>query len=183
MPSRFLTLLLVALVPLASAQRKGEPPLPRIDQKACPFECCQFGRWKAEKQIQVFDSWKQQRKKTFTVKRNSTVEAITGVHITHRPDRLRALKSIPEMHIRRGDTVLMYMSHGEGYFDFWVNGFSGNDQIYTSLKCSDEALRNKEALCIESLGKKDWWVQIKDEKGRVGWVQGNKGFSGSDTCG
>jgi hypothetical protein len=56
---------------------------------------------------------------------------------------LRVLKEVPELHMKVDDTVLTYMYHGEGYFDFWVNGYAGNDQIYSPLRCT-EATKNEE---------------------------------------
>ena len=181
--NRFLLLCFAVTVSCASAQKKPKPALPHIDRNACPFECCQFGTWKTKQQIQVFDNWTDVRKKSFTLKKGMAVTVLTGIHITYRPGRLRALRSIPDLHIRKGDVVLTYMYHGEGYFDFWVNGFTGNDQIYTSLKCSDLKKSETEPLCIEASSKTDWWVQIKTKEGRTGWVNGNEGFSGSDACG
>jgi hypothetical protein len=78
------------------------------------------------------------------------------------------------------------MYHGEGYFDFWVNGYSRNDQIYTALRCTEATKKETEETeprCVVDEGDKEWWVRIKTKSGQTGWVEGNIGFDGIDACG
>ncbi len=161
---------------------QAPPPLPQVDRNACPFECCQFGRWTATRKITVYSDWRRSRRPLFDIKNGEAVTAVTGVFVTYRPGRLRALKDIPELHVRAGDTVLTYMYNGEGYFDFWVNGHSGNDQIYTAVPCADAPEKGTEPFCAVDNGDKEWWVRIHTNSGRTGWVKGDGGFDGADSC-
>jgi hypothetical protein len=168
---------------LSLAQQAGPPTLPRVDGNACPFECCQFGRWTATRKIRVYNDWRRFRHRSFEIQKGETVTAITGVHVTYKPGHLRVLKDIPELHMKVGDTVLTYMYHGEGYFDFWINGYSGNDQIYTALRCTEATKKETEPVCVVDEGDKEWWVRIKTSSGQTGWVEGNIGFDGTNACG
>jgi hypothetical protein len=157
------------------------PALPKVDYKACPFECCQFGEWKAEQDVRVYDRWQRKgRKELFTLHEGESVTAITGVHVTYRPGRLKILRDIPDLKLRQGDTVETYMYTGEGYVYFWSNGRMQHDQIFTSLSCSEVG---ENIACLLDHGDKEWWVKLRTKSGRVGWVRGNEGFSGSDACG
>jgi hypothetical protein len=53
-----------------------------------------------------------------------------------------------------------------------------NDQI-VGPPCNEKRNGN---ICTLDEGEKEWWVRIKTKSGRVGWVKGNDGFSGADSC-
>lgn len=176
-----LSLLALFLATLWQVPTAARPALPKVDYKACPFECCQFGEWKAEQDVTVYDRWSRKgRKKLFTVRAGENVSALTGVHVTYRPGRLKILRDIPDLGLREGDTVETYMYSGEGYIHFWSNGKMQHDQIFTSLNCPQAG---EKIACLLDHGDKEWWVKVRTTSGRVGWVRGNEGFSGSDACG
>jgi len=41
------------LGPSLTPQKAAKPELPKIDQNACPFEGCQFGKWTATVPVQI----------------------------------------------------------------------------------------------------------------------------------
>jgi hypothetical protein len=49
------------LDPSITPQKAPNPTLPKIDEKACPFEGCQFGPWTATDQVQLFSTTRKLR--------------------------------------------------------------------------------------------------------------------------
>jgi hypothetical protein len=161
------------------------PALPKIESKACPFECCQFGRWKAEKVIPLFDSWKSGRKQIGSLPAGEAVTGIDGVHVTYSPDIIRVKNNMPALGLRAGDLVLRYMYLGEGAAQFWFNG-----KFYPSLELTAEGQGNQDGDCsgqcdgvIVTRGLKEWWVQVRRKDGSTAWTLGENRFSGMDACG
>lgn len=161
------------------------PALPKIEAKACPFECCQFGRWKAGKAILLFDSWKAGRKQLGSLRPGETVTGIDGVHVTYSPDVIQIKKDMPALGLKAGDRVLRYMYLGEGLAQVWFKG-----KYYPSLDLSAEGKGNQIGDCagqcdgvIVERGKQEWWVKIRRKDGTTGWALGESGFDGMDACG
>lgn len=168
--------------PLLFAQANSAPSLPRIDKNACPFECCQFGQWTANKSVPVFSDWQKGRHKLLTISKGEKVTAVTGIHITYEPGHLRALTNMADINVKPGDTILTYMYRGEGDIDSWANGrWLGDQQLDSVVPCS-QTTKPHEPACMLDRGKKEWWVLIKTSSGKQGWIQGNHGFDGSDGC-
>lgn len=151
------------------------PPLPKVDYKACPLECCTFRAWKVTRKSRVFSSWRESRRRpTGWLQPGAKVAGLTGVHLTFRPDKLRMLRNIPELKLRKGDGVLRLMYQGEGYAQYWSNGnyfpsllFIGDDTIETIQE-----------------GRREWWVQVRMPDGNKGWVLvQDDNFDGMDSCG
>jgi len=44
------------LDPSLTPQKAPKPALPKIDEKACPFEGCQFGAWTATDSVQLYST-------------------------------------------------------------------------------------------------------------------------------
>jgi len=88
-------LLVPQLNPSLTPQKAPKPALPKIDENACPFEGCQFGVWKASDRVQLFSSWKEDRKLVATISKGDSVTAITGVHITFEPSEMQVTMPIP----------------------------------------------------------------------------------------
>jgi hypothetical protein len=161
------------------------PTLPKIDAKACPFECCQFGKWKSTKAIAIFDTWKAGRKQVGSLRAGETVTGVDGVHITYSPDVIRIKSAMPTFGLKAGDRVLRYMYLGEGAAQFWFNG-----KFYPSLELTAEGTGNQDGDCsgqcdgvIVTRGRKEWWVQVRRKDGTTGWTLGSNPFSGMDACG
>ena len=100
---------IAGLALLSPAQQLVPPTLPRVNHNACPFECCQFGRWTAKQNVAAYEEWHRSRHRLFEIQKGQTVTALTGVHVTYKPGHLRAMKAVPELHMKPGDTVLTHM--------------------------------------------------------------------------
>jgi len=184
-------LLLCLLVPLLSAGQAPadksaghEPSLPVVDDHACPFEGCTFGKWVVAHDSTIFSSWKDDQKPVSTLKKGEVVTGLTGVHITYEPDRIQVFKSIPELHLQPGDIILRYMYHGEGFADIWVKGQwkKEYDCSFITEKNGSGCLRDCLAKVISN-GKKDWWVRLKTSQGTIGWAKVAEQFDCMDSLG
>jgi len=169
------------LDPSLTPQKAAKPNLPKIDEKACPFEGCQFGAWTATDYVQLFSTWKEGRKPVMKVSKDEAVTAITGVHITFEPSEIHVTAPIAEYGLKPGDTVYGYMYKGEGFFSGWFNGywvedFDGNGVANAgcSRKCNAKLVKE---------GRVEWWVEIKTNGGTVGWTKDTLKFDGKDALG
>jgi hypothetical protein len=93
--------------------------LPKIDLNACPFEGCQFGTWRARENVQLFSTWKSERKPITTITKGEKVTAVTGVHLTLEPSEIQVTVAIPQYGLESGDMIFGYMYYGEGVFSAW----------------------------------------------------------------
>ena len=161
-----------------------QPPSPVIDNNACPFEGCTFGKWLVTHQTTVFTTWKEDRKPWATLQKGEVVIGLTGVHITWEPDRVQIFKPIPELQLQPGDIILRYMERGEGFADFWVKGQWKKDYDGTFITEKDNSgcLRDCIAKVI-SQGRKDWWVSLKTSQAKIGWVKVERQFKCMDSLG
>jgi len=160
----------------------AEPPLPVINYRACPFEGCSFRRWMVLKDVALYSNWKEDRKLVSTLRPSEVVIGITGVHITHEPDRIQILQPLPELQLQPGDIELRYMSHGEGFADLWTKGkwLRQHDCSFVTEKDSTGCRFDCSAKVI-SVGRKDWWVQIKTAQGQTGWAKSEDQFDCTDS--
>jgi hypothetical protein len=155
-----------------------------VDEGGCPFECCTYGKWKAEQSTKLFAEPKKGSKEVGAIRKGTQVTAVTGeVH------------SLPvEFIVRKkhegyspGDILQVYSYVGEGNFKVWINGKLGQESLAIGRgggPTGDEC--RKDADCWGELKKpldSVWWVKIKTKEGLVGWTNEPNKFSGKDSCG
>ena len=182
---RFIAVLLARqLNPSLTPHKAEKPALPKVDENACPFEGCQFGAWTATGEVQLYSTWKSDRKPVSKVGNGDSVMALTGVHLTLEPEEVQVTAPIADYGLKPGDIVFGYMNLGEGVFNAWFNGnwvdeFDGSGIIGPDHSgCS----RNCNAKLLKP-GRFEWWVQIKTKDGRTGWTQETDKFDGKDALG
>jgi hypothetical protein len=117
--SYLLFLCLVQCCPVISqnhsaSQETNPPALPVIDHDACPFEGCTFGEWSAKKRNAAVHHVKADRVQIGNLIKGQKVDGLTGVHVTKKPDTIRALVDMPELSLKKGETFFRYMYRGEG---------------------------------------------------------------------
>jgi len=161
-----------------------QPSLPVIDSAACPFEGCKFGKWIVTHSSPIFSSWKNDEKPVATLKKGAIVTALTGIHITHEPDRILIVKPIPALGLQPGDVILRYMYRGEGFADIWVKGAwkKEYDCSFITEKDGSGCSRDCSAKVISD-GRKDWWVRVKTAHGSIGWAKVKDQFDCMDALG
>ena len=173
--------LLFSLFTGVSAQERA--PRALTDEGACPFECCQYGRWTTTKATPAFTSPGAKRA-AFTIPVGTTVTALTGyVRTVGQP----FVVTRPHAPYKSGDTLMVYTYHGEGMFSVWHRGKTLMEDLGFSpyggtggKRCTDKE------HCWGTLSgelQSDWWVQVRLENGKTAWVLGSNGFQGQDACG
>lgn len=147
------------------------PALPFFDWNACPFEGCTYGKWTADARIDVFDTWKPNRKRVATLLPKTVVTGLSGVAITYKPGVIRLNRDIPQDGLRRGDTILTYTYRGEGFSAVWFKGRFYREYDISFAKWPDgTGCRTDCAATYVDLGRKSWWAKVKMGSGAVGWI-------------
>ena len=180
MPSILAALAVLAsaatLVSAQSLPREG-PPLPFEDYGACPFELCSYGAWTARETSAVRRDRRRESPVAFRIARGETVTALTGVVVTRKAGRVQF--RIPHemnstsgiVRVEPGQTLYLLTYLGEGFTKAWFNG-----RLYDDLDGSeffDAACEDDPRRCAGTIVEKpqrEWWVQVRDATGRVGWT-------------
>ena len=181
----FFCLFAIAAAQVQPAKNSGsEPALPVVDDNACPFEGCSFGKWIVKKDFMLFSTWKKERTTVATAKKGQVVTGLTGVHITYEPDRIQVLRPLAELGLQPGDVLLRYMYVGEGFANIWAKGHWWKEYDCSFITESDGSgcARNCSAKVI-STGRKAWWVQVKTSDGLTGWTESDDQFDCMDSLG
>ena len=179
----FLPILLLAfqLSPALTPTKTPKPVLPKIDQNACPFEGCRFGKWIVHEPVQIYDTWKSGRKLLGTLAKGEQVTAVTGIHITFQPAEIQVTAPIREYNLKPGDTVFGYMSIGEGFFNAWFNGFWVEEFDGSGIQTPNgEGCRHNCNAKLLKATRSEWWVMVKMTNSTVGWTKEGNKFEGSD---
>jgi hypothetical protein len=157
------------------------PSLPVIDEGACPFEGCTFGKWTVTKETPLYSSWKEDRTVIGKLTGGETVVGLTGVHITKKPDKIQVLVDMPKLGLRRGEIIFRYMFRGEGFADLWAHGewMQEADCSFITEADGDGCARDCSAKVVEN-GAKEWWVKVRTNSGQVGWAKAEDNFDGMD---
>jgi hypothetical protein len=168
----------VQLNPSLTPRKAPKPTLPKVDEKACPFEGCQFGVWTALQPAQLYSTWKPERKPLRMLAKNEKVTALTGVDITFEPAEIEVTAAMPDYGLKPGDRVFGYMNLGEGFFNAWFNGL-WVDEFDGSGVAGAGCNRNCNAKLLKE-GRSEWWVQVKTKDGAIAWVKYDDNFDGID---
>jgi hypothetical protein len=174
-------LLAAQLDPAITPQTAPKPTLPKIEENACPFEGCQFGSWTAHEQVQLYSTWKPDRKPVSTIAKGDEVTAVTGIYITFEPSEIQVTAPMPDYGLKPGDMVFGYMSHGEGFFSAWFNGYWVELFDGSGIETTDDSGCHRK--CNAKLlkpGRAEWWVEVKAQDGTIGWTKDSDKFDGSD---
>jgi hypothetical protein len=172
-----LVLLLVQAVSPA-----GPPKLPFVDRGACPFECCQYARWTAERGTAAFKSQSTKSGQAFAIESGKTITAMTGEVITRRAGIVRVLKptTFAGEEVPAGAVLYVLHSGGEGTALYWFNGRTHWAELFAD---SVHKATDGFPWDVLSVPSTEWWVKVRNERGVTGWVLNPRGFKGMDGCG
>jgi hypothetical protein len=152
------------------------PKLPFKDFGACPFECCQYRAWTANKDTVIYKEMRDNSSVAFQIKRREKVTGLTGVVITTKSEQVKALKNFMmdngKIPIKKGDILYTLTYRGEGFYLISYKGKNFDDEIFDEAK-----------LKVLSQPKSVWWVKIKNRKGQIGWTRLPENFDNMDACG
>jgi hypothetical protein len=166
------------------------PPVPFEDAGACPGEGCVYREWTAKAVVNVRTERRPNARIGFTLRGNEKVTAITGVVVTLKAGRVefREPKDVSSasgpVHFEPGDTLYLLTYEGEGFTKAWFKG-----KLYVSLDAADfynGVCDFRPSRCIGKIVEKsrtEWWVQIRNRLGAVGWTNEPEKFNGKDALG
>ena len=160
--------------PAGPATVQPAPPtglvFPYEDAGACPTDGCRYGRWVAVRSLTVHRTREAGAAAVFRVGAGEAVDAVTGVVVTLRPGRARAIAPIEVEGVRvaTGEHVLLLHSAGKGAYKVSARGAV----VDTAL---DVAGRH---LAVLSEPRTVWWVQVRNRRGEVGWTSQPEAFGG-----
>lgn len=177
----YVVLLAAQLNPSLTPQKAPQPALPKIDENACPFEGCQFGKWTALRSVPLYSTWKPDRKILRHIAKGEAVTALTGINIVLEPMEIEVTAPMPEYGLEPGDMVFGYMNHGEGVFSAWFKGYWVEEFDGSGVQSPDGSgcLRDCRAV-LRKEGRSEWWVKIRTKDGVIGWVKDTGSFDGKD---
>jgi hypothetical protein len=172
------------------APRSAGPPIPYEDVGACPFEGCVYREWVANNAVTLRADRKAAAPAAFSIRAGEKVAALGGVVITTRPGRVEfdmpadVDASGGPIRVEAGQTLYLLTSEGEGYMKAWLNG-----RLYDSVDTStfaNGACAGGPRPCVGRLVEPwqfEWWVQIRDDSGRIGWTHEPEKFDNKDALG
>ena len=152
------------------------PAIPYEDVGACPFECCVYRQWIANKATVLHADRRSNSPVIFNVRKGEKVTAITGVVITTRvgtammlkPDTLGPARR--NLSLKAGDVLYLLTYEGEGFYKVW---FKGSMFSYGLDDPSVKILSNPQSV---------WWVKMRNKQGQIGWRNQPENFDNKDQC-
>lgn len=161
----------------------ARPKVPHMTKGICPFEKCKYGEWTSGRLMFARRGQNRKSAVVFRIRPKEHFTAITGDVITRRFGviRLRRTLSLPaeNMTILAGSTLYTLYEYGEGETLFWFNGtFASADLYGNSVHAANDDYPWDTLLAPVY----DWWLQVRNRNGIVGWVLNPSEFSdaGSD---
>lgn len=165
---------------------QNSPSLPYVNEGVCPFECCQYGKWTATKEITVFSRPDQKSAELFTINKDEEFVAETGYVLTVSTGKWAMLDTLKLDRLYKGKNKIvypgdtLYVLHylGEGYYKVWYKGdeYEGPEDFwnpYSGRKVSEQI----------DLERTEWWVKTKNKAGLEGWFLKEGNVWGLDACG
>ena len=156
------------------AKGQSVPPMPFVDNGACPFECCTYREWSVDKATAVRSAMRDGASIAFRLKKGERVRGVTGVVITSQPGEVRVLKrtKIGRVTANPGDTLYLLTYIGEGFHKVWFKGKITEEETFDETKF--KAVRQPKSV---------WWVKVKNSRGQIGWSKSPDDFGNKDQCG
>ncbi len=185
-----LTILLSANLTAAEIST-DKPTIPFFDWGACPFECCTYKEWTAKRDVNIYKDRSGKSEISFRVKSGQSVRGLTGVVITTAYGITKISKPLqigytadsktPQLSLKAGDIVYTLHYEGEGNDVFWYKGKTYSDQIAIPDNAWG-APPNSETVKIISRPQTEWWAQVQDKDGNLGWTKETDAFAHIDAC-
>jgi hypothetical protein len=179
-----IALLLLFFADVAAA--RTTPELPFQQWGACPTECCRYGPWRANSSVTARTA-PGARNVAFSIARGERVDALTGVVITREAgvvvlERPYTVESKSGGNVTLPANARVYVLHngGEGVDSVWYRGATYRAELYATAVSAATAAYPRRVL---SVPRYEWWVKVRNGRGKVGWVRDPLDFLGQGECG
>jgi hypothetical protein len=174
----------------ASHPAFAQPPMPIITG-GCPMEYCSLGEWQATRATPVLREPRTDADTAFLLIPGDSVVALSnrqqisrpGIVVFRRTHAFRVLdrkiNDFVQLTVPAGDTVYVTAISSEMTDSYlWYRGVScpnssGLD-VYSERRATDE-----QPYDVLSLPTSEWWVDVRDRRGQVGWVLNPWHFDGA----
>ena len=152
--------------------------------RGCPFECCQYGRWRFETLVALHAAPRDQADSVGIIRAGVEVAADSGFVFLHPPGlavitdpTVAASYLTSEVSFASGDSLELLDYLGEGHRNVRWHG-----RILDVSEAWDSTGRYGARLVREPV--QTWWVHVTDERtGHRGWVlMEGVHADGSDAC-
>lgn len=161
------------------------PELPYLIDGACPFECCTYGSWTAERALTAYSTPGDTTGVAFTIEAGTSFEADSGyvavtqagLAIVDQP--MQVWRGAEDSRaVAPGDTLYLLDYVGEGIYNAWLADSLYQIEPAVSSVPDYRTLREPEQT---------WWVHTVLPDGRAGWLwmdqNRNGAVGGYDACG
>jgi hypothetical protein len=185
-------LVLAACSHAASVARRASdaPPVPYEDPGACPFEGCTYREWTTNAAVDIRADRRAGAPVAFRLGAGEKIAAVTGVVVTIKPGRAQFREAVTldtsdgRVDVTPEDTLYLLTYLGEGNFKVWLRGrfyayVDGADFMNGACDRFPDRCRGS----IVEKAQSEWWVQIRNKAGRVGWTDQADKFDGKDALG
>jgi hypothetical protein len=178
------------IVSRAQPSTSLQPPVPFEDVGACPFEGCIYREWIARQAVAIRTAGRINAPVAFRVRAGEKATALTGVVITVKAGRVQFRRpqdlssSDGTIRVVQGETLYLLTYQGEGFSKVWFKGRLYRDVDITGFftgVCEDDPNRCTGEIIEQS--QTEWWVQIRNRAGKVGWTHEPEKFDGKDALG
>ena len=175
---------------LQSSRPAAGPPMPFEDRGACPGEGCIYREWTTRAAVTVRVDRRASAPVAFRLPAREKVMALTGVVVTLKAGRVQFRRAADlstatsRIHIEPGQTLFLLTYQGEGVTKAWFNG-----RYYTDvdgvdfLNAACEVQPDRCAGKVVERSRTEWWVQVRNRAGAVGWTNEPEKFDGKDALG
>lgn len=151
-----------------------------VDSGACPFECCKYGTWTAIEPVPAFLSPGNNDSLTCMISAGESFHAITGeAHVMP----VNFLFETQVDNFNFGDTISLLNYLGEGVFKAKTK-MGQVISIELDFSPYEKPKNGKESKLGRLLQPYtfQWWVKIKCQNGKFGWIDARQNISGRDGC-
>lgn len=148
-----------------AADRSGAPQFPYVNVGACPGEACYYNvEFIAKEDTVARRGHGKNDGVAYSVRKGQRLFGTNGVIVTHKPGIQRAIRdcTVGDLVLKRGDSIYDLHYVALGHFKAF---YKGHVVTYD---------HNAAADCLKEEQKLDssWWVEVEDEQGRKGWIEG-----------
>jgi hypothetical protein len=190
---------IAAAIGVACTGQQPPPSARRVERRAyadsgaCPFECCQYGRWRADTAVILHAAPDSGSRTVGVLAAGDTVDAPTGfVRTVPTPlvvKRPAGQTTRGDYLYQPGETLWVYTYLGEGTYRARRDTGAFFEDMFEPGAV--EGVHRTEAACrADSLcwavftppTETVWWVQVRTRAGTVGWTAEADRFRGKDAC-